>query len=69
MKHVTEVGSGGVGFCSLLALLLIGLKLGGILQWSWWAVLSPLWVPVALFLATVLILLLVAAATTRKGGD
>lgn len=35
---------GGVGFFSLLQLLLIGLKLGGVLAWSWWWVLSPLWI-------------------------
>ena len=70
MKYVTEAGGGGVGFFSLLALLFIGLKLGGVIEWSWLWVLSPLWIPLALFLATVLLLLLVAAATTRKsGGD
>lgn len=40
--------TGGVGFLTLLALIFIGLKLaqvGVVAQWSWWAVLAPLWVP------------------------
>lgn len=37
----------GVGFLGLLALLFIGLKLGGVIQWSWLWVLAPLWLPVA----------------------
>lgn len=41
----------GVGFLGLLALLFIGLKLGGILHWSWLWVLAPLWLPVAALLA------------------
>lgn len=41
--------SGGVGFGGLLTLLFIGLKLGGIINWSWWWVLSPLWIGFALF--------------------
>lgn len=30
------------GFFGLLTLLFIGLKLGNVIDWSWWAVLSPL---------------------------
>ena len=44
----------GVGFLGLLALIFIGLKLaevGAVAAWSWWAVLSPLWVPTALVVA------------------
>lgn len=43
-----SVSSGGVGFMSLLLLLFIGLKLGGLIQWSWWWVMSPLWIPLIL---------------------
>ena len=37
-------GSSGIGFGGLLTVLFIGLKLGGIIAWSWWWVLSPLWI-------------------------
>lgn len=39
-----------IGFCGLLAVLFIGLKLGGVIDWSWLWVLSPLWIPIVLAL-------------------
>ncbi len=50
--------SGGVGFCSLLAVVFIALKLTGHIAWSWWWVLAPLWAPP---LIAVLILAVFAA--------
>jgi hypothetical protein len=44
--------SGGIGFCGLLTILFIGLKLTGYIDWSWWWVLSPIWITLAV-LATV----------------
>ena len=35
-----------VGFFGLLQLMLIGLKLGNLIDWSWWLVLSPMYVGV-----------------------
>lgn len=43
--------SGGIGFCGLLTVLFIGLKLTHYIDWSWWWVLSPLWIGFALVLA------------------
>jgi hypothetical protein len=41
------VRSGGIGFCGLLTLLFIALKLTGYINWSWLWVLSPIWLPPA----------------------
>ena len=30
---------------SLLLVLFVGLKLAGVISWSWWWVLSPIWMP------------------------
>lgn len=49
--------SGGIGFTGLLTVLFIGLKLTGVIAWSWWWVLSPLWIGLVLFLAVFLIAL------------
>ena len=35
---------GGIGFTGLLTILFIGLKLTNFIDWSWWWVLSPLWI-------------------------
>lgn len=48
--------SGGIGFTGLLTILFIGLKLTGYIGWSWWWVLSPLWI------SAIIIILIVAAA-------
>lgn len=34
----------GIGFFGALALLFIALKLLGVITWSWWWVLSPIWI-------------------------
>lgn len=47
MTKQTETKRGGIGFMGLLAILFIGLKLTGHIAWSWWWVLSPLWLPLA----------------------
>lgn len=43
--------SSGVGFTGLLTVLFIGLKLTGYVSWSWWWVLSPIWISILLVLA------------------
>lgn len=43
-----EKSSGGLGFCSVLTLVFITLKLTDNIDWSWWWVLSPLWIPACL---------------------
>ena len=37
-----------MGFWDLLALIFIILKLTGEIDWSWWWVLAPFWIPWAL---------------------
>ena len=36
--------NGGIGFCGLLTIVFIVLKLLGKISWSWLWVLSPLWI-------------------------
>lgn len=50
MSKVKESGSSGIGFSGLLAVLFIGLKLTGYINWSWLWVLCPLWIwiPIAI---------------------
>lgn len=51
---------GGVGFAGLLTILFIGLKLTGNVAWSWWWVLSPLWISAALVFGILFVVLVVA---------
>ena len=42
--------SAGVGFCEMLGIVFIVLKLVGVIDWSWWLVLLPIYAPIVLFL-------------------
>lgn len=50
----------GPGFIGTLTLIFITLKLLGKIDWSWWWVLSPLWIGAAFSLTLMLIALLIA---------
>ena len=41
---------------TLLTVLFVGLKLTNYIDWSWWWVLAPLWIPTSLVLLTIIIL-------------
>lgn len=47
MKSKTT-SSGGVSFAGLLTIAFIVLKLTEVITWSWWWVLSPIWISVGL---------------------
>lgn len=49
---------GGIGFCGLLAIVFIVLKLIHVIDWSWWWVLSPLWIPACLFIVGLILFLI-----------
>ena len=49
--------AGGIGFCGLLAVAFIVLKLTGVINWSWLWVLAPIWIPTAITLAIIVIVL------------
>jgi hypothetical protein len=44
-RNMASESTGGIGFFGLLAILFIGLKLTGCIEWSWWLVLLPLYGP------------------------
>jgi hypothetical protein len=68
MTQKIEVSSGNIGFCGLLTILFIGLKLGGVIAWSWWWVLSPLWIPLALVVGIAAVCLLIAGIVALIAG-
>lgn len=47
-----------IGLTTLLTIIFIVLKLCGILPWSWWWILSPLWGGVAIFIVVAVIVCL-----------
>lgn len=49
-----------LGFFSVLTLIFVTLKLTNVIAWSWWWVLSPLWLPWAVYGLVIVAWLLVA---------
>ena len=47
-----------LGFLDVLTLIFITLKLTDVVNWSWWAVLSPIWIQLVLIIITVIVLLI-----------
>lgn len=50
--------SSGIGLTGVLFVVFLVLKLTGNIDWSWWWVTSPIWIPVALVFGLFLIVLL-----------
>lgn len=68
MSTSTEVKTGGVGFMGLLAIVFITLKLlevTAVATWSWWWVLAPLWLPAAIVMSFVILVVIFAAIANR----
>lgn len=49
----------GIGFFTILFLILLVLKLTGTIAWSWWFVTAPLWGPLVLWIVILIIILIV----------
>ncbi len=65
-KDNSNSKSGGIGFCGLLTLLFVGLKLTGYIDWSWWWVLSPVWGAFVFAMAILIVAAVIVATLERK---
>ena len=61
MSSYNSTTTNGIGFPGLLAIVFITLKLLGKITWSWWWVLSPLWITTAALIVILAVVLLVTA--------
>lgn len=59
MENKKSSGS-GIGFGGLLTLVFIVLKLYKVIDWSWWWVLSPIWIGIALVILIFIICLFIS---------
>lgn len=58
-KDTNITTNGGIGFLGALTILFIALKLTHVINWSWWWVLSPIWIPIAVVLGIIAIIAIV----------
>ena len=65
MSNSSSSSSGGIGFVGLLTILFIGLKLTGYIAWSWFWVLSPIWISISIVLAICVVIFFVVAEVRK----
>lgn len=49
MQKSTKIEVNLFPFFAITALVATILKLTGVVTWSWWVVLAPIWIPIAFF--------------------
>lgn len=54
----TAPAQGGIGLCGATFLVFLVLKLTGHIDWSWWWVTAPLWLPTVVIIGIVLVVLI-----------
>ena len=59
MSESNNNSGGGIGLCSATFLVFLVLQLCGVIEWSWWWVTAPLWIPVGLAIVILVPLLIV----------
>ena len=64
MEGNQSAAGGGIGFCELLTIVFIVLKLVGIIKWSWVWVLAPIWIP-ALVVGAIIVIIIARALMKR----
>lgn len=64
MNEKKTVVNSGISGATLLGIAFIVLKLVGVINWSWWWVLAPFWIPIALVIGIYLIWLIIIGLIT-----
>ena len=57
--------SAGVSFSGLLFIAFLVLKLTHVIDWSWWWVTAPIWIPLAVAVVSVLVAAIYQAITGK----
>ncbi len=56
MRENQSSSGGGLGIAGVLGVVFIVLRLCKVIMWSWWWVLTPFWIPVALWMVCLIAL-------------
>lgn len=66
MSDSSNQAQGGIGTLGVLGIVFVTLKLCGAIDWNWAYVLLPFWVPLALWLLIMAIVLMVYGFASLK---
>lgn len=53
-----NIKTSGIGFSGLLTIVFIVLKLCKVITWSWWWVLSPVWITAIIVIALIIFIVI-----------
>jgi hypothetical protein len=59
-SNTMSSSSSGISFPGALTVLFVGLKLTNVITWSWWWVLSPIWISLSLAVVVIAIAVIIA---------
>lgn len=62
--HISS--SGGIGFVGALTILFIALKLLNKINWSWWWVLSPIWISAIVTIFILIVVVIIVLIVDNK---
>lgn len=66
----SNAAGGGISFAGLLTIAFIILKLCNVIDWSWWWVLSPIWISlglaVVIFIVAMVVIIIADVHDSRK---
>lgn len=57
----------GVGLGSILFVVFLILKLCEVIDWSWWWVTAPLWIPFGFWISVLILCFLIAPTAAKQG--
>ena len=61
--------SWGTPFCFITTLVFLVLKLTNIIDWNWWWIFAPLWIPLAFSLIVIIIFVIIGAILGPRWWD
>lgn len=68
MSKESSTKTEGIGFFGLLTIAFIVLKLCRVIDWSWWWILSPIWISIGIALVSVFIFLIYMIIKNSREG-
>ena len=66
MSNGSTSTTGGIGFLGVLTIAFIVLKLCHVIEWSWWWVLSPIWIPLSVLVLIWIVFLIFISIKKRR---
>lgn len=65
-KQSTTVVKSGISVPVLLTIVFVVLQLCKVINWSWWWVLSPLWISTGIFVLILIVTFIIVAISNRN---